>query len=185
MATPEDFGRVGDLLGDFCETAAAPAAPEARPGRGQHAERPDGGAARGDTARTLAAAWPRIAGAEVAANAVPVQLKAGRLVVSTSSSVWAHTLQYMAHDLMSRLNEYLGPGAVKQIVFRHAGWEERPHGEAPAQREAAGQEPGELSQGQKDALAQLEGLDMPPAIREAMARAMKASFIRSQRDSVR
>jgi hypothetical protein len=177
MATPEDFGRVGDLLGDFCETAAAPAA---GPGREQHAEWPGGRAARGDTARTLAAAWPRIAGAEVAANAVPVQLKAGRLVVSTSSSVWAHTLQYMAHDLMSRLNDYLGPGAVKQIVFRHAGWEERPHGETPAQREAAGQEPG-----QKDALAQLEGLDMPPAIREAMARAMKAAFIRSQRDSVR
>jgi hypothetical protein len=185
MATPEDFGRVGDLLGGFCEAASVPASNEVRPGEGQHAARPAGGVARGDIARALAAAWPRIAGAEVAANTAPVQLKAGRLVVSASSSVWAHTLQYMAEDLMSQLNEYLGADTVKRIVFRHAGWEERPHGGALVRQEVADQELGELSQAQSEALAQLEGLDMPPAIREAMGRAMKASFVRSQRDSVR
>ena len=57
-------------------------------------------------------------------------------MVSTSSSVWAHTLQYMSDDLVARLNKRLGPGSVKQIAFRHAGWEERPR-VAPAYHHVA------------------------------------------------
>lgn len=170
MNAPEDFDRLGELLSDFCEAAAAPGVPDASPG---------------DTARALAAVWSEVAGAEVASNASPVQFKAGRLVVSTSSSVWADTLQYMSADLVSRLNQRLGPGTVRQILFRHAGWEERPAGErtsAPA-GEGAGAE--RLSREQEEALAGLDELDLPGAMRDSVARAMRASFVRSKRDSVR
>jgi hypothetical protein len=187
MAEPEDFDRVGDLLGDFCEAAASPA-----PGPTQSGEkRPSQGAglarATGDVARALAAVWPEVAGAEVAANASPVQLKAGRLVVSTSSSVWANTLQYMGEDLIDRLNQRLGPGMVQRVIFRHAGWEERRRGEtADPNRQSGGYDsPAQLSREQEEALAQVEALDIPDAVRESMARAMRASFVRSQRDSVR
>jgi hypothetical protein len=188
MAAPDDFDRVGDLLGDCCEAASSPSsqsAPETRPGhRRRSAESPSRGA-RGDTARELAAAWPEIAGAEVAANATPVQLKAGRLVVSTSSSVWAANLQYIADDLAARLSERLGPGTVRRIVFRQAGWEERSRGGTPTCSGVETPGLGELSEEQKEALARLEDLDLPPAMRATVARAMRAAFIRSQRDSVR
>jgi hypothetical protein len=185
MTGPEDFDRVGDLLGDFCEAAATPEPPK----NGAANEGPSTGPlprrTPGEVARALAELWPEIAGAEVAANASPVQLKAGRLVVSTSSSVWAHTLQYMSEDLRIRLNTRLGAGTVQQIMFRHAGWEERPRTavtEYPAVEPVAS---GTLSLEQTQALEQLEQLDLPQAIREKMERAMRASFARTQRDSVR
>ncbi len=136
----------------------------------------------GDT-RALAQAWPEIAGADVAANASPAQLKGGRLVVATSSSVWAHTLQYMSEDLMARINDRLGAGVVTRIVFRHAGWEERPQtgDTAPLGYESGARLcPDTFTEEQKKALADLADLDLPAATREKMASAMRAAFVRGQ-----
>ena len=195
MTAPEDFGRVGDLLGDVCDVAGP--SPSGQPGEGRSATAGGGAggpvsnvARGGDLARAVADEWPDVAGAEVAANATPVQLRAGRLTVSTSSSVWAHTLEYMGADLAARLNERLGAEVIHRIVFRHAGWEESPRRgptgppEAPAGSTARGT-PGRLSAEQEAALAEVEELDLPPAIREKVTRAMRASFVRAQRDSVR
>ncbi len=78
------------------------------------------------------------------------------------------------------------------MVFRHAGWEERPRQEAPekdhrdGERTMAGTGPsGRLSVEQEEALAGVEALDLPPEIRESVTRAMRASFARNHRDSVR
>jgi hypothetical protein len=71
----------------------------------------------------LADVWADVVGAEIAANARPAQLRDGRLVVTTSSSAWAQTLQLMSEMIIARLNERLGEGAVQKAVFRHAGWE--------------------------------------------------------------
>ena len=60
--------------------------------------------------RRLAAVWPDVVGPEVARNAQPRTLRAGRLVVATSSSVWAQTLQHMAGEILPRLNEALAAG---------------------------------------------------------------------------
>jgi hypothetical protein len=192
MSKVEDFDRVGNLLGDFCE-AAASVAPPRRSIRGHEPDAPaetvsgarGGEQQRGNTGRVLAAVWAEVAGADVAANARPAQLKGGRLVVSVSSSVWAHTLQYMGDDLIARLNGRLGPGVVQQIVFRHAGWEERSrrHPGDPSPIEHT--ELRTLSEEQAKAIAQVEGLDLPPEIRDSIARAMKASFVRGEQDSVR
>ena len=67
--------------------------------------------------------WADVVGAEVADNARPVQLREGRLVVTTSSSAWAQTLQSMSPMVIARLNERLGDGVVEKAVFRHAGWD--------------------------------------------------------------
>ncbi len=185
MPGPEDFDRVGSLLGEFCEAAATPAPVD---GQANDEQRSVGRGARttpGDASRALAGVWPAVVGAEVAANAAPVQLKAGRLVVSTSSSVWAQTLQYMSVDLAVRLNERLGEGVVRQIVFRHAGWEERPPGETADRQRRETDEAGPLSPEQQQALDDLDRVDLPPAVRGQIERAMRASFVRTQRDSVR
>jgi hypothetical protein len=191
----EDFERLGSLLGEACE-AAAPAvlsgsAKGAR-GPGRSAGTGSGGAgarSSGDSSvepgRLLAVVWPEVVGAEVAANARPVQLRKGRLVVSASSSEWAHTLQYMGEDMKARLNERLGSGAIEQIAFRHAGWEERPRCERGERSPHEHTQPSALSAQQVEALARLEELDLPSEIRDQIARAMKASFVRGEQDSVR
>jgi hypothetical protein len=190
-----DFARLGDLLGDACEgpaeapaqtgsaAAAGPTPSARRPARGRTTTAPR------DPARLLALVWPDVVGAEVAANARPVQLKGGRLTVSASSAAWAQTLQFMSDDICARLRETLGTGVVSQVVFRHAGWDERAPGascrplpEAPAgssesPREARGRP---LSSEQKEALAALEALDLPGELRARIARAMEAAFVRGE-----
>lgn len=131
-----DLTRVGDLLLGALG-APAPGAPSAAlPDLASPAEdapataRAHGSAERielgQDLSRVVALVWPDVVGPEVAANAHPVQLRRRRLVVSASSSVWAQTLQLMSGAILERINERLGPGSVEEVVFRHAGWEERP-----------------------------------------------------------
>jgi len=176
-----DFERVGDLLRRVPEASDAL-----------------GADARGrsiDTARLLAQVWPEVVGPEVAANAKPVQLRQGRLVVAASSSAWAQTLQLMSEAIVTRLNERLGPGAVDRAVFRHAGWDERParipEPGAMEPREAglpsAGQAGtlGRLTKEQEAALAAIDALDLSPGLREKMKRAIKAAFVYGEQDSVR
>jgi hypothetical protein len=185
MPGPEDFDRVGNLLGEFCEAVASPVCAQNQASDERSTATTGAKKTPTDLSRALAAVWPEVAGVEVAANASPVQLRTGRLVVSTSSSVWAQTLQYMSDDLADRLNKHLGAGVVRQIVFRHAGWEERPPGETSDRRTPEPTAVGALSNEQKQALEELERLDLPPAVREQVERAMRASFVRTQRDSVR
>lgn len=206
----DDFSLVGDLLprveGSAGE-AGEPSTRAPRPGDASRATAPRGAE---DPARRLAAAWPDVVGEEVAANARPVHLQRGRLVVSTSSSVWAQTLQLMSEAVLARLTERLGAGVVEQVVFRHAGWEERPPvapGPAPAAPAPAGSQGGPvgpgggpaenaggdarrstrpgLSRDQMEALAAVERLDLPADLREKIIRSMRAAFVRGEQDSVR
>lgn len=119
MDTQDSYGftRLGDFLGDALPPSFS------SEGRVDCSGRPDL-----SSGRLLTLAWPEVVGAEVAANARPVQLRQNRLVVTTSSSVWAQTLQFMSATIITALNERLGEDAVTQIVFRHAGWEQHQSG---------------------------------------------------------
>ena len=181
VSGPDDFDRVGDLLGDFCEVAASPTdGQKAASARG--ALRKDHVVGAVDLGRAIAVAWPDAVGAEVAVNARPVRERDGRLTVCTSSSIWAHTLQYMGDDLAARLNERLGYEAIQQIVFRHAGWEGAPlPAEGTGEMEETDAATLGLSERQREALEEVSRLDLPSAIREKIVGAMKASFVREQR----
>lgn len=100
------------------DNAGATGAPD-RPGEGASAK-----VAEADIAQHIAAVWSEVVGVEVAANALPTYYRNGRLVVSTSSSAWAQTLLLMSEMLKSRLNARLGGEHIRQVRFRHAGWEE-------------------------------------------------------------
>ena len=237
MTEPPDFSRLGDVLEELLGSSGHPLAHSVRalsPG-GSHA--PHTGALHtvdgvtGDLAKVLAAVWPEVVGGEVAANARPLQLRNGRLVVSASSSAWAQTLQLMGDAIAGRLNERLGEGAVKTVIFRHAGWEEPQSGPQSRpdstdrnnrNRTGGGRErrissrlsgpieedagtPGEasvdtgrrvdvagtttgseaLAAQQRAALAELDTLQLPPALRDKIRRALEAVFIRAQQDFVR
>lgn len=198
--------RLADLLGDTYDTLAGEETPTISAGSGRHAPHPL------TPERMLALIWPEVVGTEVAANARPVQLRGKRLVVSASSSVWAQSLHFMGAAIVGGINERLGADVVEQIVFRHAGWEERSQGHGGAAPETGrsgrvvapigdsggpGATPAEaprsgvtavdaaLSEEQQAALAQVERLDLAPELRDRMLRAMRAAFVRGEKDSVR
>lgn len=183
---PDEFSRLSDLLADVNDRQA----PAVSPPDGSGSETP-GGPPR-DLTRLLSAVWPDVVGPDVAANARPVQLKQRRLVVTASSSVWAQTLQLMSEAIVGRLNERLGPGTVERIVFRHAGWDQRPRrpqGADPAPSQgrsspAPGPEP-PLTSEENEALAAVERLDLAPELRDKITRAMKAAFVRGEQGYVR
>ena len=175
-ASPKDsdFHRLGDVIGDVEVLHSVEDNP------------PQGGAAPapGDPGRRIAALWEYAVGPEIAKNAAPLQFKQGRLVVAASSSAWAQTLQLMGEDIRKRMNEALEGDVVTAVTFRHAGWENRPPALQPPQSQSM--EPpggGALSDSQRAALAEVEGLDIDPALRGKIARAMQASFVRDQQDS--
>jgi len=89
----------------------------------------------GRTQTELGRVWAACVGADIAQNAQPLALRAGRLIVATSSPGWAQALQAMEEAILHRLNEGLArekaagrrSGNAAQPVtclqFRAAGWE--------------------------------------------------------------
>jgi predicted nucleic acid-binding Zn ribbon protein len=78
------------------------------------------GLALADVSRSLAPAttlagvqarWPDAVGPAIAEEAEPVSEREGVVTVACRSAVWAHELDLLAPDLVTRLNELLdGPG---------------------------------------------------------------------------
>ncbi|MGI5940546.1 MAG: DUF721 domain-containing protein [Thermoleophilia bacterium] len=164
-----------------------------------------------DTSRRIADMWADAVGDEIAANAHPVQLRGGRLVIAASSSAWAQTLQLMNEDIRARLNERLGSEAISTIFCRHAGWarrsaaetepeptvsRRRKHDEAmtagtdtnsstgggPTVVEAQTQDlPEDLNAEQRAALESIDGLGMSTELSTRVYRAMRAAFVRGER----
>lgn len=73
----------------------------------------------------LAERWREIAGDDIAALCRPGRIAGPRqdrtLEVHVPSGAAAAQLQMRAGDLKSRVNAYLGPGAVTRIAIRQAG----------------------------------------------------------------
>ena len=68
-------------------------------------------------AARIFSAWPEIAGDAVAANAEPVRLHGGVLVVRAASPAWATQLRYFVPDLVARANAVLGEGTVSSVTI--------------------------------------------------------------------
>jgi hypothetical protein len=66
----------------------------------------------------LVAAWPRVVGETVAANAWPARIgRDGTLHVAASSSVWAFELGQLESEILPRLREALGEAVPKRLRF--------------------------------------------------------------------
>jgi predicted nucleic acid-binding Zn ribbon protein len=62
--------------------------------------------------------WSEVVGPGISANAHPVSLAGGVLVVGASDPAWASQLRYLAGDLLARLEQVAGPGAVRRLEVR-------------------------------------------------------------------
>ena len=125
-ARADDFARLGDLLREMGLPASPAGGPAGHPGAAAPtAGKPTAaGDVDADIQRRLAFGWAQMVGPEIAKNALPLQLRHGRLVVVTSSSAWAQTLQLMADKIAGRVNAVLGGEVVREVACRHAGWDE-------------------------------------------------------------
>ena len=62
--------------------------------------------------------WKTLVGAKVAEHTCPSELKGGKLIVLTSSSVWLNELHYLKPKILKTLQE-LEPGFnIKEVVFK-------------------------------------------------------------------
>ncbi|MBT8467165.1 MAG: DUF721 domain-containing protein [Deltaproteobacteria bacterium] len=62
--------------------------------------------------------WSRSVPPRILAQARPVRLSRGVLVVHVSSSVWANELHYLSDDLLSRLREAAPTSGIEKIRFQ-------------------------------------------------------------------
>ncbi|MBZ5735549.1 DciA family protein [Nocardioides sp. TRM66260-LWL] len=63
----------------------------------------------------LFARWPEVVGAEIASHCTPESFVDGRLLVRTDSTAWATQLRLLTPQVMRRLAEELGEGAVTTL----------------------------------------------------------------------
>lgn len=68
----------------------------------------------------LTEAWPDVVGPAAAGHCRPASFAKGRLVVSADSSAWANELDFLAAEIMPRLEALLGVGVVREIKFKTA-----------------------------------------------------------------
>lgn len=67
---------------------------------------------------TMLDRWAEIVGDQVAAHSKPETYEAGVLVVRTDSTTWATQLRHMAAQIVAKLNESVGEGAVTRVEVR-------------------------------------------------------------------
>ena len=71
-----------------------------------------------DPLHAIAAAWPGIVGAGVAANALPLELAGAVLIVGTRSSAWSQQLQFLSLHVLAAIRALPSGGTVERLTFR-------------------------------------------------------------------
>src|SRR6185437_9807475 len=61
--------------------------------------------------------WPDIVGEQVARITAVESVRNGVLHVDVDSAVWAQELQYYKPDMLTKVNNYVGGGAIHDILF--------------------------------------------------------------------
>ena len=61
--------------------------------------------------------WADVVGQKVASKTEPQRIEHGKLVVRVKSPSWRNELQFYKQQIKHDLNEQLGEGIVKDIVF--------------------------------------------------------------------
>ena len=62
--------------------------------------------------------WEEIVGPEIAARTRPVHLSRGRLLVECDHDVWRTELSFLKPEILKRICEVQGEGAVKEIFLK-------------------------------------------------------------------
>ena len=126
----------------------------------------------------LTAAWPDAVGEAIARHAWPLRIsRDGTLHVATSSSTWANELVFFADEIVTRLEERLGPEAPKALRCAAGPVPESARSTEPeAVLEPAVEVPAEIVAEADSAAAAIDD----PELRELVARAARTSLARAR-----
>lgn len=64
----------------------------------------------------LAEIWDSVVGPQVAAHTRPLRLQGGVLVLTAGTAMWASEVRQLGAEIITRVNERLGPGTVRTIT---------------------------------------------------------------------
>lgn len=62
--------------------------------------------------------WEEVTGEKISRHSFPLFVRKGNLFVKVDSSGWLTQLTYLKNEIISRLNQRLGGGSIKNIYFR-------------------------------------------------------------------
>jgi predicted nucleic acid-binding Zn ribbon protein len=65
--------------------------------------------------------WEEVVGRRIAERAVPQGIRGKTLFVDVNGSSWIHELSFLKADILRKLNERVGGGAIEEIVFTACG----------------------------------------------------------------
>lgn len=61
--------------------------------------------------------FAEIVGSVIAAQAIPVRLERGKLIVRVPDSSWRHQLLFMRRELIGKINDFVGRRVVSELVL--------------------------------------------------------------------
>jgi len=73
-----------------------------------------------DLLSTVFQRWEEVVGPEVARHCRPAAIEAERLVVLASDATWASEVQWLASDVLARINEMSTAGRLESLTVRVA-----------------------------------------------------------------
>jgi predicted nucleic acid-binding Zn ribbon protein len=120
--------------------------------------------------------WQKAVGPGIARHAQPASIRGKRLTVMVDSSAWMQQLSLMKPEVLSRVNDRLGPDGIESITLKLGELEradERPEEYKPAA--------GNLEAGERRRIAEyLAGVKDPDA-REALKKVMEKDLLNKKR----
>ena len=73
-----------------------------------------------DLLSTVFQRWEEVVGADVAGHCRPAAVEGDRLVVLASDSTWASEVQWLASEVLARINEMSSAGRLQSLIVRVA-----------------------------------------------------------------
>lgn len=121
-----------------------------------------GGSDHTDPVVLLAAAWPEMVGDENARNSGPSQVQGDTLLITTTSSAWSHSLQFLTSELLAKIASRVPGAGIEKLRFRvgkivRRATNERPGPSRVAARPPQGDTVQEPAQSAAEALERLRG----------------------------
>ena len=73
-----------------------------------------------DLLATVFQQWEEVVGADVARHCRPTAIEDGRLTVLASDSLWASEVQWLANEVLARINKMSATGKLESVIVRVA-----------------------------------------------------------------
>ena len=120
--------------------------------------------------------WQKAVGPGIARHAQPAAIRGKRLTVVVDSSAWMQQLSLMKPEVLSRVNDRLGPDGIESITLKLGELERA--GERPEEFQPAA---GKLEAGEQKRIEECIANIKDPQTREALRHVMEKDLLNKKR----